>query len=809
MKIINNNNRYINSEVLNQCFTKGKHNVVDKVVCGNGASTAFIKEDVQIGHVNIMIAPNKAVIMDKERAYKAGEIKGLNNRIKFFYQESGDDDFIGADVLMFVSDSFLLMEKRLREISSIVDKVLIDESHSVESQSTFRKVLVDFKFKVESILDDKDTSIVSISASPNHFTKVDIKLKNKFINPIKIYHTKNRTKSIARCAKAIKKGKKVLICTNNWHVVKQLTNGIKTNYIVGETMMRKVVQNVEVIQDASSNITLISSRGFEGLDLYGSDYNVFFFEDRSQPHQTFTIANLYQAVSRCRDGAERIEYCRRNLQDIRKVRMIEENVDRFVGNKLLSVTKKQTNEYKKFHPYVIFSIKTFATSNNWKWTIKKNEVSLGLSKEERLYDAGFKGFSSFLSDRSITIKNLKETQDGWIRGITKDDTRLKYLTKNIDYITEQDLFGDDFNLSEPFYSNGRDIESKEYLKHINIFLTCKNYTGKRLNTVREAKAKELFSDEKALDKLVGDVTKRYNERSIKKYGVKASKKHRDIFKDHGEALVKRIVLMFANKKVYIPSNWVGSRDYNYLTMLGIPEIETIAKEFSFSVKEIDIKSAFPRILYAIAGKELPDNFYGEGKENKVKINVALNNLFFTVSGKTKVSYNQSISTSKKHQKQNIKRKLKQFNIDDDVINVIINKFFDNPDRGALFHFCSYYERKFISMLKKEVTTDTSENDGVVRRHDSLIIFNNSDNLVYLNTLNFLGQSGWVKTVLTDKELKREIKRFNKPVGDDLFRVELEDDQSNLEEWLADDDATHKKNMAKRMKRLVVESFSKP
>ena len=177
---LHNSHRYLQPILINQCFTKGKVNHVDKIICGNGFTTGFLSITPTENKINIIIAPNKAVILEKQKAYNQGANSNL--RMKFFYKESTDKDFKGADVLFFVADSFLMMKSKLNEIKHKIDKVLIDEFHSVEIQSLFRRNLIDFEYKVKNICSDSDTSIVTVTASPNIFSKVDIRIYNSIIN---------------------------------------------------------------------------------------------------------------------------------------------------------------------------------------------------------------------------------------------------------------------------------------------------------------------------------------------------------------------------------------------------------------------------------------------------------------------------------------------------------------------------------------------------------------------------------------------------------------------------------------------------
>lgn len=786
MRKVKNDSRYITKETLDEFFVAGKTTVVDKVITGNGASTAFLMTPVSENSINIIIAPHKSVIIEKQKAYTSGSLQ-TKNRIKFFYQEGTDTNFNDADVLMFVADSFLLYEYELSKINYKLDRVMVDEAHSVEIQSTFRHNLIDFISEVERIAGGERISISTITASPNHFAKVDVQVVNKIIPEQTIHTTNNKKESLKRLSKAVKAGKNVLLCTTDKDIVKTLVTKrdkvVEANYFVGDSMFRSMTQNFIVKHNPDSNLHIVSSRGFEGIDIYGKDFQVFFYENRSQEFQTFMIANLYQAINRCREGAGYIEYCRLDVQN-RKALVTEPELDRFLARKDLSITQRQKTEFKKYHQFLIFKNKTDGEGNYLGWTMKKDTVMIGLEKERYQYDLGFAQFQQFLDDRKLTLVDLNEGTDGWKRSRTQRETRVNMLKANEDFIKERDLYGSSFVIKEVISTKEKPANLNVYAKHLQKYLDCKNYDGNRQMTVREYQAMALFTDSKLFDKLVAKVTRQYNQRSIDKYGYKRSAPYRESFKKEGAILLKKLILLFANERVYIPSNWVANRDYNYLTKLGIPEIRIVAEQFSFSVKEIDLKSAFPRILYAMAGLDLPEDFYGKNKENKVKINVALNQIFTAdKSGRYGFEYNPSKDTQRYKQKQNLVKKFIGLGFAIEVINVLMEKFFDNPDRGALFHFCSYYEKRIIGMLKEEVTQEHRVNEGVARRHDSLIIFNNADNLAYLNQLEFLGRAGWVKVEVTEAEQEAENLRVLALFGEQS----VEKNATSDDEWTDEDD----------------------
>jgi len=760
-RVIHNTSKYLTPNTIQSCFIDNQTTHVDKQVCGNGFSTSFLQLTPYKDKINIMIAPNKGVLIEKHKQYLEGEIN-TKNRIKLFYKESRDTDFKDADVLVFVADSFILMNKKLKDISHKIDKVIIDEFHSIEQDSSFRYVLIDFLSKVENICSSKNTSIVTVTASPNLFSKTDILIHNKEIKEITINLTQDRERSLEAIKTRLKDKENVLIATNSASALYNLRNykkELEANFIIGESLLRSLSKKLIIKQNIDSNLTVISAKGFEGIDNYYSNASVYFLEDRSNEFESFYISNLYQAFNRVRNGASYIEYNRLDLSNKRQTyfKDIDTEINAFINTekdskgKNISIENKQTQKYKKYHLFVIFE-----QDSNGIFSIKRNEVSINLHKEKILYDKPFPAseYESFLSIRKIKVIDIKEVTNRSKRMKTKEETIIKNLYKNTKLIKELDLFGNKYRL------NIKDLGDKtkmvdsfirlKYLKVLKSYLIEKNYNGDRVQTERENIAIELLSNEDKFNELVVNVTKAYNIRIIEKYGIEKSLKYRNSFKTKNKNVVSQFILTFVNDTIYTAPKWIANRNYNLLTTVGVDEIKLISKEFNTSVFELDIRNCFPRLLYAINGLELPSDFYGENKKNKLSINIYLNNFF----------YDSSKKTEKKVQKNNAIIKFRSFGFDEVVISYLIDNLFDPKFRGDLFHKLSFFEKRIISEIKTEL--ESSKNEGVIRRHDSIIIFNNRSDLTFLNNYKFMNVKGWfnVKEIPVIKMIPKEDKSFN-------------------------------------------------
>lgn len=741
MELINNECRYISNSTLHRCFQKGKHIKVDKVITGNGFSTAFLMEQPPVSKVNIMIAPNKAVIIDKRDAYNSGRLDSKNH-IGFFYKEGTSLISDSYNIMVFVADSFYLYSKQLWKIRRKINWILIDEAHSVEIQSSFRWVLRDFDNKVERFLND-NVAISSVTASPNHFTKIDIKIINKIIPEQNINITNDRIASIGRIRNDLKNNHKVIVCTNSMPVIYKLRNRdreIGANFIIGSSLIRSCVAAFRFIQDPNSNLMIISARGFEGFDILDENCRVYFFEDRAKDHERFFISNLYQAINRTRKGASYIEYSCRYLADIKELNLSDEDITKFIDNDKITIESKQKKEHESYHKFVIFN-----QNNEGVFSIKKDTVSHNLIKEGILYDSGFDSFESFLSDRNININDLNETQKPIPNIRLPLEIKKENLLSNKDMIIRNDLFGDEYKLVVRTFEKFEDYKKylEQYLirKVFDVGNSLVDENGLRGLNNRELIGLSIFSDLKKFEAIVMKVTKTYNKRSIEKYGKAKSKKYRDEFKEKSSKIVAQFILAFINKQITVPPNWVANRNYNLMTSIGMDEINVIGDLFNTVVQEVDIKSAFPRIIYSKVNKDLPLDFYGEDKKNKITINVSLNNFF----------YDEKLGIDKKYQKQNAIRKFERLGFNEEVINYLLENYFESKDRGALFHHLSFFEKKLISTIK-ELFID-SELYGIVRRHDSLILIGEtSKDLSFLNNFEFLGVGGWFDFEKVEEEI---------------------------------------------------------
>jgi hypothetical protein len=734
IKKISYTGKYLKPALIKSLFEKGKVKHVDKTLCGNGFSTSFLTLKPSKGKRNIIIAPNKAVVISKEEAYKKGEL-GTENKIKFFYQESDSKEgFEDADILFFVADSFVLMEHKLKGINRHIDKVLLDEYHSTQIQSSFRDNLVNFIDQVKDICSNKTTSIVTVTASPNLFAEVDVRLVPDFVPRVDIVMEYDQAKTINRICEDLANEVNVVVCTNasrNIYLLRDDKNTVSARFIMGTTLSRGLYELVKVNHDEDSNLTVVSARGFEGFDINYEDAHVYFLEDRSQGYQTFYLSNLYQAISRTRKGASYIEYCRQDLSYRRPMpfKNIDRAVGKFINRSSISAENKLKKKYQHYHPFV-----TWSENDRGEFALKKNKAAIDLSHEKFLYDyfPEDSAFDEFCKNRNLSI-GLCQGNQNRLSPRVSETVKIKNLLDNAKAIKKSGVYDESYRLNPEETISASTVKplQDQYLKYFKTFIRRKNYDQEYILSKRQQTALRVLGDKTEFKDLLRLLVKTYNQRSIAKYGKKYSLGYRESFKETSERRLCRLILLFARTFITSPPKWVAHRDYNILTEIGVQEIQLIAGYFGLRTLEVDAKSCFLRILYGLCGLELEENLYGDNKENKVSLNVALNDVF----------YKPRSGTSKKLQRQNRRRSLERFGIDPLVVEYLISNFFESKFRGDLFTHVSYHEKKLISSIR-DLIRDTGRNNGFVRRHDSIMVFDNTTLLDFLNDTKYLDVKGW-------------------------------------------------------------------
>lgn len=782
MLTVNSPHKYITQKVLDQCFIDGRTTYVDKVYTGNGFTTAFLNDDsIPQGKVNILLVPNRGVVQDKEDVYR----KSTGKNVSFFYYGGSYDskeplDFYMMDIGIFVIDSFF---RRIKEIANYKDKVhriLIDESHTVESAGSYRDTLKTFHYKLADFF--PTTTISYVTASPNMFSQVDIKINNLVKREkITIDVTQDILSTIEKAKNSLKAGNRVLLCTQETKIISQFYKRVrnkkgmylKYNKIyLGDKIKDKLARDCVLSPDPDNKLVIISSSGFEGLDLMEGKYDIYFFENRSQRHTTFTRANLYQAISRPRLGAINVTYCRMERVTNRIPKGNRIKINKFLSNKNFSreskmsrkidkiVKDKKTGKYKllRKQPNHFVDFLLFHNDN-----VIVDDIAINNEMEAIAYD-NIDVNNKFWRERGISFNLLDEKRMRLGRKNTKSiEDQKEYLKLNEAVITEWDLYGEDWNIPLKVVDtkNSKDIpfDLEEYRDRIELYRIQKDYNGKWEPWESFLKVEEIIMSEYGFEELCKKIEKSYKE------NPKLTRREIDYklkeFKEKSEFKVMRNLLVMANKRVDYVKNVILYRDYNATTEINMESIKIIAEAVGRTVEEYDIRSCNARILWALDGLPLPDNIYGPNKVNKKKINLLINDTHYEskIDPIASLYGRKPISSPKYKFLINKTRQMEFFGFPLSVIERI-TAITKEGYSGDVFNYLARHERNIINILMGQL--DDEKNNGVVRRHDSVLIFDNKQKMDFLNDFEYEGEKGWFRPLKNSENMSRSWREIENP-----------------------------------------------
>ena len=775
MKTLINNNKYLDTTIVKQCFIKGQITHVDKQACGNGFTTATFSMSPAEGHTTIVIMPHRAGVIGKHNKYRStsGEERAKNfgtNSVRFFYEGSPNLGFDNADVLVFVADSFLNKAKTGAFDDMKIDKVLLDEYHSIEKDSSYRPNLRKLLSRISNVFDSqKDVAITTVTATPFPLSKKDIKIVNTKLEPCEIQLRVNLPFVVKEIRELIKKDEEVIIFTNNPRVPYMVlynknkkAKEVPVNWIVGERFEMSTCELLKFKQDADSKITICSSTGFEAQDIDYQNANVFFVEDFSENWQTFSLPNLYQAINRPRAGAKTITYIRL-LSD--KIAEVPADLDRFIERTDIPVEKKMTEDYRKeYHPYVFFE------AQGTSFSIEKNQVAVNMRKDlldwacDNTFLVNPTGLmKEWLEDRKITFV-LPKNSERQKRKKTRvgEDVKIANLKYNQEHIRERDFFGTSYTFELNSFKIAAIKETPDSQDKLDLFknsfldyLRRKDYDGTYRHSKGDKKILDWLKSPNERDYFIDKIVREYASTSIEKYGEKNSREYRKRFKANHMDFILQLLTRMAKKYVTIKKKDVGNRDYNITTPVNISAVNNVADMMEMYSCEIDIPSCNPRILWGLCGLKLPDDFYGANKENKLKINSLLNNLTFRHPDKAKAEkgipwYKEDDPDRFKSFKYDKIKELKALNFPEVVIEYLVKKYFNAGFTGQFAYDMAFHEKQVISAAIDIVTRCNIE--GFIRRHDSVIVINYKENnkrigeqflnIEELNNIEYFSQKGW-------------------------------------------------------------------
>lgn len=769
MQLIKYKGKYLSESIVDQCFNQSNNfQFVDKTLTGNGFTTSYLKiKPTSKNQSNIIIVPNRGVIISKQEKYiatlKNGTEEEKNNlpNIGFFYGDISADkfEFHTFDIMMFVVDSFVNYKKQILDNKHFIDKILIDEAHSVQIQSTFRQNLVNF---IEDIKTDfSDKKVVCVTATPMLFNNVDIRLAPEEIEQRKIHISTNQESTLKRIKEALNNKENCIIALQDVRILKKLANEdgvLNANLKIGKTLFLKSAEAVNLELNEDSNLTIISSAGFEGFDVENGVNNFFLFEDRAFDYQTFYAQNGVQAIGRSRQGTNYIEWCTLPNQHRTKMLSKEEMIKK-ASSKRISNEKKLTDKNYKFIP------KYFDYNQDLSFGLitdfKLNHTKYDLDAE--LIENDLKGllavYKDFFKDRGFELVFLNEGSKRLSLRNVSHKIAFKNMKLNTDIIEEKELMkGLKLNIYRKENIEGYIKEFEIYFRRKYYFLDelpfvlddcLEDSTCSRLNNLEnELFAYSILKDEKSINGACSLICKEAITK--KKKEINRNSKEFETWKEDLITNIKdryiRLIMAFSQNKIRIPKKIRNSRDYNLFTEVSMDLISAVSDLFEVDCYEFDIRTCNSRIIYSMVGLKLPNNFYGEGKKNKKKINTILN----TLSSEYPKKYKLDVPKYKK----NKVAELRKLGFDEKVISFLINNFW-KKSIDAIFNFCAYHEKKIIENLTKDIEVWNTE--GIVRRHDSIIYFGefNEVQIDILENFTYKNQKGWLYNEVSIEEIINE------------------------------------------------------
>ena len=81
-----------------------------------------------------------------------------------------------------------------------------------------------------------------------------------------------------------------------------------------------------------------------------------------------------------------------------------------------------------------------------------------------------------------------------------------------------------------------------------------------------------------------------------------------------------------------------------------------------------------------------------------------------------------------------KQKFEKLGFHPIVIDWLIDNYFECKYRDDLYNFLTWHEKIIMAKVKESIYMES--NDGCIRKHDELMIFNNSQDLSFLNDFEY-------------------------------------------------------------------------
>jgi hypothetical protein len=777
--------KYLPRDVVNQCYRKGEITNVNKTETGNGFTHSVLNTPPNFPLVKILIEPNLKVIEDKATKHKGGNYLYLHSKSFSTLNDWNNT----TKYIVTTTDTFrhiILPALRKKNQAKQIESITIDEVHKVPEGASFRDSLVDYFHKVslEMLKLNPDIAIVNVTASAPLSTnpfyywggyskhdynpyKIDILLSSNLLKTKYIHRNNNERRLIDEIKNLISQGEKVMVFTNNSRIIHQFIEDKELNatLIAGSKVARSIYYRAKVKEN--KNFIISTSSGFEGWDAEGEGWNVYLFSDLNESKHTIGITHTDQAMGRAREGAKKITFCEIPFYqttdaygNVRKLTTGFEEIEKL-------------KERKNYRPIDLIKKKLHRNEH----LKKSGEIINATAKEYELRD-GINVLRPRLileqlySDHEETERRMRSISDKiyldqyWeFKGVKFIDVNLnaervqkvKGVKKDIGFLLDNEKLIRQKGLCDyQLVFNGD--TPKDFINDFEEWLIFKS-----LSPVTDwmSKKVQVFADyalrmdneghrvpdsshlEAFLGGLMDDRTKDIREKlkgaesdaEKKELNGKIKRVEKGWFSKNIMHLMAFILNDQKNMNANTPLNVY--REYNVTTKLDTPSIEKVCNWIGVEVKEFDIRSCAWRIIYAMLGLSLPDNFYGVNKKNKRRLNALLNQLSAPAEVKRRKGQFEDFKNRKKKQ-------LKNRGVPARVYNWLVDNFADKPS-DEVFNTYTYHENLIIEKIIQCFPSDAA----IIRRHDSILVFDFDWESVTgqavmerIKNFEYLGVKGW-------------------------------------------------------------------
>jgi hypothetical protein len=827
--------KYLPAEVVKKCYRKGQITNVNKTDTGNGFTYSALTLQPEKGKIKVLIEPNLEVIRDKNKIHNGVKYLYLHSDSP----DSVTNISSKTEVIVTSTDTFrhiLLPYLRKKNFFSRIESVTIDESHNVPKSASYRASLRDYWHSVslELIKSNKEVAVVNVSATcplttnPFYYQegyapherdynpyKVDIllapiKKKKKLV----IRLNNDEEKLIEEIKDLRSRGEKIIVFTNQSRIINQFIEekeGVRVlsaRLIAGKNILRLFYSKAKVEPD--EDFIISTSSGYEGWSANGKGWNIYFFSDCNYSKYTIGLNGTEQGIGRPREGTKSITFCEIPFQQTKdKYGNIKKLVSAF--SELDKIEKREGFSpmdliKKKLHKRLGFKKSEFIITS----TAKEYSVVNGLTliKTRPILEQFYSDFEE-VDRRNKTINDESYRTQYWKL------KRVKFVAENLEVNIIQNIkyYRSDKYLElnkEALISNGLNRYDLVFYKRKPIDLIrefSRWYAFRALISEREQNNKAVRFIERAfiidengfgvpnasclemfLGELTNERTKDLKKRLRAAKNLENSKKQEAEIKDLNAKIkaieegvyqsnVLTLIAFLLNDSINMKSETELNvfREYNIFVRVDMKTIEKVCEWLGIEVREHDIRSCAWRIIYALLGLSLPDNFYGENKKNKGPLNIYLN----TISAKAEVKRSQ---IKFKEHKNSKKTQLKNKGIPARVYNWLVDNFADKPS-DEVFNTYTYHENEII----KEVMRLFPREASVVRRHDSILVFDfnwgGTEGLGILESLKrfkYLNQYGWFFDEVVTEEKRDEIdidSVINDPIVQSILYVNKNVSQS--------------------------------